>query len=401
MDGANKILFVEDDVLIARIYRPRLEEAGFQVAVAEDGLAAMKLLMDCRPHLVVLDLLMPKMTGVDVIKFIRGHPDLKSTPVVVFSNGFLQKIWLEASGLGVQQMVSKSSATPAQLIEILKSLLKQGSAGAGKASAPAASPQAAVPAGACSPESAAGFRDHIRRDFFQQIPTISKNLQRASHGFVTAPRGPENLLRLEELRRRSGFLTHMTGMAGCYRIAQLSSALEALLFELQFNPASSTNSVLHTISSTVDLLVASLGRALEPDEQCLSPTHVLLVDDDAVSKHMLMLSLGRANLKTDAVGDALPALEKLRNYSYDVAILDINLPGMTGIALCEEMRKLPAHEKTPVIFITSYAEFEPLARSILKGGDELIGKPIMPVELTVKVIAQLLKRRLQMTPAAS
>jgi len=399
MDGTKKILFVEDDVLIARIYRPRLEEAGFQVAVAEDGLAAMKLLMDYKPHIVVLDLLMPKMTGVDVIKFIRAQPQLKSTPVVVFSNGFLQKIWQEAAAVGVQQMVLKSSATPAQLIELLNGLLKPGSVGAGKSSASAASPQSTVASGTASRESAAGFRDRIRRDFFAQIPTISRSLQCACQGFVTAPRGPENLLRLEELRRRSGFLTHMTGMAGSYRIAQLSSALEALLFELQFNPASSTSSVLHTISSTVDLLVASLGRALEPDEQCLSPTHILLVDDDNVSKHTLMLSLARANLKTDAVGDALPALEKLRSNFYDVAILDINLPGMTGIALCQEMRKMPAHEKTPVIFITSYAEFEPLARSILKGGDELIGKPIMPVELTVKVIAQLLKRRLQMTPA--
>ena len=64
------------------------------------------------------------------------------------------------------------------------------------------------------------------------------------------------------------------------------------------------------------------------------------------------------------------------------------------------MRKLPRHAKTPVIFVTSYAEFEPQARAILNGGDDLISKPIMPVELTVKIIAHLMKRRLETLPTA-
>ena len=95
------------------------------------------------------------------------------------------------------------------------------------------------------------------------------------------------------------------------------------------------------------------------------------------------------------MSDPFKALEKLRQSAYDAVLLDINLPGMSGIALCEEMRKLPQHESTPAIFVTGYSEFEPRARAIFKAGDDLISKPIMPVELTVKVIAHLLRRRLQ------
>jgi CheY-like chemotaxis protein len=210
------------------------------------------------------------------------------------------------------------------------------------------------------------------------------------------------LLRLEDFRRKIGFLTHMTGMAGCYRIAQLSSAFEALLFEVQRNLASVNSSVRHTISSTVALLVAALARAEAADEQCLSPTAVLVVDDDEVSSRALVLTLSRANLKATTVPDPFKALERLRRNAYDIVLLDINLPGMTGITLCEEMRKLPLQGKTQVIFITSYAEFEPRARAILQGGDDLISKPIMPTELTVKVIAQVLRGRLRIaatTPA--
>lgn len=401
MESAKRILFVEDDVLIARIYRPKLEEAGFQVVVAEDGLAAIKLLKEFKPDLVVLDLIIPKLSGFDVLKFIREKPEFKSTPVVVFSNGFLQKLWEQTAALGVQEMLLKSAATPPQLIQTISRILKQPVTASSDGSAGPGTPAASERGPVRHTESASGFRDRIRRDFFQQIPAISKSLHRVCGEFLEAANGSPQLLRLEDVRRKVGFLTHMTGMAGCYRIAQLSSAFEALLFELRFNPASITNSARHTISSTVALLDASLARADEPDEQCLSPTTILVVDDDAVSTRALVLTLNRANLTGATVPDPFQALEKLRRNTYDMVLLDINLPGMTGITLCEEMRKLPLHGKTPVIFITSYAEFEPRARSILKGGDDLIGKPIIPVELTVKVIAQLLKRRLQIaaTPA--
>jgi DNA-binding response OmpR family regulator len=105
--------------------------------------------------------------------------------------------------------------------------------------------------------------------------------------------------------------------------------------------------------------------------------------------------LARSKLAGSVVSDPFKALEKLRHNAYDAVLLDINLPGMSGIALCEEMRKLPQHESTPAIFVTGCSEFEPGARAIFKAGDDLISKPIMPVELTVKVIAHLLRRRLQ------
>jgi CheY-like chemotaxis protein len=238
----------------------------------------------------------------------------------------------------------------------------------------------------------------MRRDFFEQTPAISKSFQVLCRNFLESPDTQVQLRRVGDLQRKIGFLTHMTSMAGCYRIAQLSSAFEALLFELQFKPASITHSARQTVSSASELLADCLARADQPDEQCLSPTTVLVVDDDAVSSRALVVSLARSNLTATAVSDPFQALEKLRQNSYDVALLDINLPGISGITLCQEMRKLPLHAKTPVIFVTSYAEFEPQARAILNGGDDLISKPIMPVELTVKIIVHLLKHRLENLP---
>ena len=75
-----KILYVEDDVLIARVYGDKLAAAGFEVVVAQDGLAAVQRLREFTPDIIVLDLLMPKLTGVDVLKFIRRQPALKDVP---------------------------------------------------------------------------------------------------------------------------------------------------------------------------------------------------------------------------------------------------------------------------------------------------------------------------------
>jgi CheY-like chemotaxis protein len=66
---------------------------------------------------------------------------------------------------------------------------------------------------------------------------------------------------------------------------------------------------------------------------------------------------------------------------------------MDGIALREQMRQLPLHGQTPAILITSYADFAERARSKLGSSDDLITKPILPIELAVKVTAHVLKRR--------
>jgi CheY-like chemotaxis protein len=414
-----KILFVEDDALVARIYSQKLVAAGFEVIVAEDGLVAMRRLPEFKPDLVVLDLLMPKFSGLDVLKFMRQHPQLKSTRVVVFSNSFLNRLGEEVAAWGVQEMLAKAAMTPVLLIETIGRVLESPAevlAASPKPAAARPAPSALAvpdhgPAGAAAAvasgntetvyrnESASAFRRRIRRDFFEQIPSINKTLQQAADEFQEATDPQIQPLKLEALTRKIKFINHMTGMAGCYRIGQLSSALEALLFELQEKPDSITESSRHTVASTITLLQDWLGRADQPDEQCLSPTTILVVDDDAVSSRALVFALSRANLTARSVNDPMKALDKLRESTYDAVLMDINLPGMNGFVLCECLRALPLHKNTPVIFITSHKEFESRARSI-PGISDFITKPILPIELTVKVTAHVLKRRLigQSTP---
>lgn len=118
-----RILHVEDDALIVQIYRPALVRAGFSVEVAEDGLIASKMLFQARPDLVVLDLLLPKLEGADVIKFIRSKPNLKSLPVIVLSQASIADQGVTAAALGADRILYKSQCTPAILIGIINELL--------------------------------------------------------------------------------------------------------------------------------------------------------------------------------------------------------------------------------------------------------------------------------------
>jgi CheY-like chemotaxis protein len=404
--GMKKILLIEDDQLIASIYKKKLAAAGFEVAVAEDGLAAVKQLPAFGADLVVLDLLLPKLSGADVLTFIRQHKELKSTRVIVLSNAFLSKLGEQVVALGVDELLAKAAATPDLLITTINKVLERPAkevpeARPAKTAAPAPQPvdlfnqfaMATARESESAPPKKPAFRERILHDFFEQIPTLSKNVQDLTRDFLATTDSPTQLPRLEALTRKIGFLAHMTGMAGCHRIAQLASAFEALLFELQEKPASINESVRHTISATSALLVDFLNRANQPDEQSLSPTSILVVDDDMVSNRALVFALGRVNLQATSLTDPVKALENLRQKSYDAVLLDLNLPGMDGIALREQMRQLPLHGQTPAILITSYADFAERARSKLGSSDDLITKPILPIELAVKVTAHVLKRR--------
>ena len=118
-----RILHVEDDALIVQIYRPALMRAGFSVEVAEDGLIASKMLFMSRTDLVVLDLLLPKLEGADVIKFIRSKPNLKSLPVIVLSQASIADQGMTAAALGADRILYKSQCTPAILIGVINELL--------------------------------------------------------------------------------------------------------------------------------------------------------------------------------------------------------------------------------------------------------------------------------------
>jgi CheY-like chemotaxis protein len=153
-----RVLIVDDDPIVLRIYRDGLSMLGLHVDTAEDGLAALKALQQAKPDIMVLDLVMPKLSGVDVLKFVRANPKLTDLPVIVFSNSHAQEVAREAAGVGAQKGLLKTGCDPLLLAGVIGELLDGQSATGAEAHllgvvVPASLPQAQVlpPAPVVSP----------------------------------------------------------------------------------------------------------------------------------------------------------------------------------------------------------------------------------------------------------
>jgi CheY-like chemotaxis protein len=215
--------------------------------------------------------------------------------------------------------------------------------------------------------------------------------------FAAAPNETERSTRLQAFYRKISFITATAGLAECHRLAQMASAFEALLFDLIDKPAAISPSVLRTIASTVDFLALLFDYAREADVETPLSAQALAVDDDPLSNRLVVAALQRAHLQARSTDDPLVGLQWLKERRFDLVLLDIEMPGMDGFELCRRLRTLPSYQKTPVIYVTSHSDFDNRTKSILSGGDDLISKPVFPMELAVKAVALLLKR--QMTQA--
>ena len=95
--------------------------------------------------------------------------------------------------------------------------------------------------------------------------------------------------------------------------------------------------------------------------------------------------------------DPSVALNLLAGSPFDLVVLDVDMPGLSGFDLCTRLRAFPAHAKTPVVFVTGLTDFESRARSTLSGGNDFIAKPFLFMELAVKALTHVLRGQLAIT----
>lgn len=115
-----KILIVEDDPFLEKAYRIKFEQEGFQVVMAPNGALALDLAKKETPLLVILDLMLPKMNGFDVLEKIKKDEDLKGIPVIILSV-LGQKVDKEkAKELGASEYLVKTDYSLEEIIKKVK-----------------------------------------------------------------------------------------------------------------------------------------------------------------------------------------------------------------------------------------------------------------------------------------
>ena len=122
---AKTILYVEDDPVVLTAYRHRLEQEGFSVEPAKDGLEAMRILLRLIPDLVLLDLMLPKFDGAEVLKFMHANPRLKAIPVIILSTNSIIDADEEYVLEGAHRRFLKDHCTFPMVLQAIQQLLAE------------------------------------------------------------------------------------------------------------------------------------------------------------------------------------------------------------------------------------------------------------------------------------
>jgi len=140
-----KILLVEDDVNLREIYSARFAAESYEVITASDGEEALATAVRERPDLIVLDVMMPKISGFDVLDILRSTPETKDTKVIMMTALSQDADRKRGESLGANKYLIKSQVTLEDVVNSVKEQLGGGSAAAGTPIPPPSTPVPPTP----------------------------------------------------------------------------------------------------------------------------------------------------------------------------------------------------------------------------------------------------------------
>ncbi len=118
-----KIAIIEDDPVISQMYRMKFEADGFDVQLANNGKRGVALVAAFSPDLILLDLQMPEMDGVETLEVIRKNESSKNIPVIILTNLGEEESPKEIRSLGIHSYIVKADLTPRQVVQRVKEAL--------------------------------------------------------------------------------------------------------------------------------------------------------------------------------------------------------------------------------------------------------------------------------------
>jgi DNA-binding response OmpR family regulator len=390
-----KILIIEDNQIVANVYRNKFAVENYQTEVALDGETGLKLMRTFQPDIMLLDLMLPKMNGVSVIQQVRAEADFAKLPIIVFSNTYLTNLIQEAWKAGANKCLSKASCSPQEVLDMVRQTL---GGSASKLKSESRSVDRTDPGtGKLSASGAqdAAFQAELRKSFVDSLPATLATLRAGLQSLGRAGDEMTQLKQIYELYRRLHALTGNAGIAGLIQISKMSDALEALLKELYEKPKSINASTLRTVAAGVDFLGFLFENGVAPGKQEPPDGDILVVDDEPISLRAVIYALEKAHLKPVSTQDPKAAFKLLEEKKFDLVFLDVDMPVMSGHELCAKLRALPQHKKTPVVFVTALSDFDNRTSSTMAGGNDFIAKPFLFIELTVKALIHILRAKLK------
>lgn len=120
----HKILLVEDDPFLLDMYSTKFKEVGFEISVAQDGDLALMKAQEELPDLVLLDIVLPKKDGFEILKALKSNRQTAAIPVIMLTNLGLEEDMKRGLELGAQSYIVKAHFTPAEVVAKVREILK-------------------------------------------------------------------------------------------------------------------------------------------------------------------------------------------------------------------------------------------------------------------------------------
>ena len=124
MATSNKILLVEDDPFLLDMYSTKFKEVGFNIVTAQDGEMGLTKAQEEMPDLILLDVVLPKKDGFEVLKQLKSDSKTAKIPVILLTNLGLDSDVKRGLELGAQSYIIKAHFTPTEVVAKVKEVLK-------------------------------------------------------------------------------------------------------------------------------------------------------------------------------------------------------------------------------------------------------------------------------------
>jgi DNA-binding response OmpR family regulator len=123
--GGETVLIVEDDEFLRQLVGQKLEKEGFKVANAIDSAETFKVLEESKPHIILLDLILPGMDGFEILNQLKKDNSTSGIPVIVLSNLGQKEDIERAMAAGAEDYLIKANFTPSEIVEKIRTILRK------------------------------------------------------------------------------------------------------------------------------------------------------------------------------------------------------------------------------------------------------------------------------------
>lgn len=372
-----KVLIIDDDQFILKVYQKKFETEGLVVEVAADGPTALAALRTSVPALILLDLMLPGMNGVELLGHIRTLPACAEVPVIVFSHSFDEKLIEAARSAGAIQCLNKNSVSPNRLLEIVRAAL----------AAPSAAPQPMAPAAV--PAAGHGSRDELRAALARDAAAIETRLNTQLQAFAGSAVGSQRVATLVPLRTSFERLARDADLAALPRLQLLARAIVLMLDDLHEHPDEITAISFRTLARAVEvvptLFLPRPGQETEP------PSLALIAHTQRGVAPLLAEALRQAGQPAVAFRDQAAALSFIEDNPVELLVVELDLAQPAGGDFVRRCQSIPGRAHVPAVLLSN----QPPAGTVVPNfllAHQVLNYPFTAGEVVVSAIVRLVKR---------